>query len=55
MADLHFTWDPAKATANLRKHGVSFAEAQSVFFDEYARLVTDPDHSHDEGRFILLG
>ncbi len=50
-----FEWDTEKAKANLRKHGVSFEEAQSVFLDESARLIDDPDHSDDENRFILLG
>lgn len=55
MAGLTFTWDPVKAQANLRKHGVSFVEAQSVFYDDHARLVDDPDHSESEERFVLLG
>jgi uncharacterized protein len=55
MDGLHFEWDPGKATLNERKHGVSFEEAQSVFSDERARLIDDPDHSEDEERFILLG
>ncbi len=55
MANLDFTWDPAKARANIRKHGVSFIEAQSVFLDDQARLLDDPDHSDAEDRFILLG
>lgn len=55
MSSLHFDWDPAKAAANERKHGVTFEEAQSVFADERARLIDDPDHSEDEDRFILLG
>ena len=55
MASLDFTWDPAKARANARKHGVSFVEAQSVFFDDQARLIVDPDHSEAEDRFILIG
>jgi uncharacterized protein len=55
MSNLEFTWDQAKAHTNVKKHGVSFDEAQSVFFDEAARLRDDPDHSHDEDRFILLG
>jgi uncharacterized DUF497 family protein len=55
MNDLHFEWDKAKATANLKKHGVSFDEARSVFSDERAKLIADPDHSEDEDRFILLG
>ena len=55
MSDLHFEWDSAKAAANRRKHGVGFEEARSVFSDERARLIADPDHSRDEDRFILLG
>lgn len=55
MANLAFSWDPAKARANFRKHGVSFAEAQSVFYDDHARLIDDPGHSDLEDRFILLG
>lgn len=55
MSSLEFTWDQAKARANVKKHGVSFDEAQSVFADEEARLLDDPDHSEDENRFILLG
>ena len=52
---LGFEWDPRKAAANLRKHSVSFENAQSVFSDERARLIDDPDHSADEDRFLLLG
>jgi uncharacterized DUF497 family protein len=52
---LRFEWDPRKAAANLRKHKVSFEDAQSVFSDERALLLDDPDHSEDEERFILLG
>lgn len=54
MTDLRFSWDPAKAAANLRKHGVGFAEAASAFADEYGLLIHDPDHSVDEERFVLL-
>lgn len=54
MEDLKFEWSPAKARANLRKHGVSFEEAQTAFADEYALVVDDPVHSADEARFILL-
>jgi uncharacterized DUF497 family protein len=50
-----FTWDPRKAAANRRKHGVSFEEAQTVFLDEQALVVEDPDHSETEERFILVG
>jgi len=52
---LSFEWDPKKAAANLRKHGVSFDDAQTVFSDENARLIDDPDHSEEEERFVLLG
>ena len=50
-----FSWDSAKAALNERKHGVSFEEAQTVFYDDNARLEHDPDHSDDEDRFIILG
>jgi uncharacterized DUF497 family protein len=52
---LQFEWDEAKNVANRRKHRVSFEEAKSVFADEFARLIADPDHSDEEDRFILLG
>ena len=55
MPDLRFTWDSAKAKAKVTKHRVSFAEAQTVFLDERARLLDDPEHSTDEARFLLLG
>ena len=55
MKNLHFEWDEAKNQANIQKHGVSFDEAKSVFSDDYALLIADPDHSDDEDRFILLG
>lgn len=55
MNELRFEWDPKKAAANALKHGVSFEEARSVFADERAKLIDDPDHSEDEDRFILLG
>ena len=51
----HFEWDDEKSKANLKKHGISFLEASSVFFDENARILDDPEHSGDEERFILLG
>ena len=50
-----FDWDPAKARANERKHGVSFEEAQSVFYDDFARQFYDPDGSEAEDRFLMLG
>lgn len=55
MKRLRFEWDARKAAANLRKHGVSFDEARTVFFDESALLRPDEEHSDDEDRFVLLG
>jgi len=55
MNDLRFEWDSAKERLNRRRHGVSFAEAQSVFYDEHAIRYYDPDHSDSEDRFIMLG
>ncbi len=55
MSDLHIEWDPRKNAANKRKHGVLFEEASTVFGDERALLLDDPDHSDAEDRFILLG
>ena len=52
---IRFDWDPAKAAYNLRKHGVSFEEAQSVFYDEFAIQFYDEAHSSDEERFLMLG
>jgi len=52
---LKFTWDEQKEATNRQKHGVSFEEARTVFLDEYARLIADPDSSDDEDRFIILG
>lgn len=55
MNQLRFEWDTRKASTNLKKHGISFEEAKSAFYDEHAKLIDDPDHSVDEERFILLG
>lgn len=55
MGDLKFEWNFDKSVSNIQKHGVSFDEAKAVFTDEYARLIGDPDHSQNEGRFLLLG
>ena len=55
MSTLRFEWDAAKAATNVKKHGVSFEDAQSVFADERARLIDDPVHSDGEDRFLLLG
>src|SRR5687768_8027986 len=55
MASLRFEWDSRKAAANLRKHGISFAEAETAFYDDHAALLEDPDHSAEEDRYLLLG
>ena len=55
MIELRFEWDKRKETANIKKHGISFEEARTVFYDENAIQFLDPDHSDDEDRFILLG
>ena len=54
-ADLRFEWDKEKNRINRAKHGVSFEEAQTVFYDEYAWLEYDEDHSDIEERFRILG
>ena len=51
----NFEWDPEKAKANLSKHGVSFVEAVTVFGDPLSMNMSDPDHSEDEHRFIVMG
>lgn len=55
MQEIRFDWDLRKAAENVRKHGVAFSEAVTVFEDEHALHLPDPDHSHDEERFVLLG
>ena len=55
MSDIRFEWDRSKDNANLRKHGVSFGEAQAVFYDENAIEFFDDDHSREEERFLMLG
>jgi uncharacterized protein len=52
---LRFEWDSRKNRTNQRKHGVSFEEAETVFLDDNALLIDDPDHSDEEDRFVLLG
>jgi uncharacterized DUF497 family protein len=52
---MDFEWDPQKATQNLKKHGVSFHEAATVFDDPLSIAVADPDHSFDEDRYTLVG
>lgn len=55
MGEIRFTCDPRKMAASRRKQGVSYDEARSVFVDENAKSIDDPDHSAEENRFILLG
>ena len=55
MHDLRFEWDERKNTRNKRKHGVSFEEAETVFLDDWALLLDDPDPSAREERLVLLG
>jgi uncharacterized protein len=55
MEDLTFAWDSDKSELNKRKHGISFEEAESVFYDEKAIEFYDPEHSDDEDRFLMLG
>jgi uncharacterized DUF497 family protein len=55
VRDLRFDWDERKNVRNQRKHGVSFEEAETVFLDDQALLLDDPDDSSREDRFILLG
>ena len=55
MKSITFEWDDKKAKSNLKKHGVAFEEAQSIFFDDQAIQFWDNDNSEDEDRFLMLG
>jgi uncharacterized DUF497 family protein len=55
MMSLRFSWDDRKDKANKKKHGISFDEAQTVFFDDNAIEFYDPEHSENKNRFIMLG
>ena len=55
MEQILFEWDENKNKLNRKKHSVSFEEAATVFYDEEALLISDPDHSENEDRFIILG
>ena len=55
MKDIRFQWDKNKNIENIKKHKVSFEEARTVFYDDNARLISDPEHSIDEERYIILG
>ncbi len=52
---MEFEWDPRKAQINQQKHGIAFTEAATVFGDDFATTVPDPDHSDDEFRYITIG
>jgi uncharacterized protein len=52
---VEFEWDPEKAAANVKKHGVDFAEAMTIFGDPLELTIADPDHSEDERRFLSIG
>lgn len=52
---MRIEWDQRKASANFKKHGVAFDDAQSVFYDDFAIQFFDDEHSDDEARFLLLG
>jgi len=55
MNSLNFEWDENKCISNQEKHGIGFEEAKTAFDDVLGRLMSDPDHSEDEERFILMG
>ena len=56
MKEISFVWDPRKNISNQQKHdGIDFEEAKTVFYDDSARVIFDPLHSHEEDRFIILG
>jgi uncharacterized DUF497 family protein len=52
---MNFEWDPKKAAANVKKHGVTFQEAATIFGDPLAITFDDPDHSISENRYISFG
>ena len=52
---MKFEWDPNKAASNVRRHGIAFEDAASVFGDPLARTIPDPEHSTEETRFVTMG
>ena len=52
---LKFEWDESKNQTNIKKHGISFEEASSVFYDDEALIITDESHSEKEDRFVMIG
>ena len=55
MDTIRFEWDEHENQINRRKHGISFEEAKTVFYDGEALVIDDPEHSEEEERFIILG
>lgn len=55
MKEIVFRWNPEKEMLNRKKHGVSFKEAETVFYDPNAIIISDSDHSAEEDRFVILG
>ncbi len=55
MSKLRFEWDPRKNVFNIKKHKISFEEAETVFLDENAAIAHDPDHSINEDRYVIIG
>ncbi len=55
MDRIESQWNNREAVSNDKKHGISFDEAKTVFFDENAKIISDPDHSSDEERFVIVG
>ena len=55
MDEIMFEWDENKNESNKKKHKISFEEAKTVFYDEDALVIDDPEHSEEEERFIILG
>lgn len=55
MENIRFEWNQNKNAMNIKKHKISFEEAETVFYDEEARIIDDPEHSEEEERFIILG
>ena len=53
--EIRFAWDENKNQINQKKHGISFDEAKTVFYDEEALIIDDPAHSKEEDRFLILG
>lgn len=52
---MQFEWDPKKAKGNVKKHGVSFEQVVTVFYDPLSATFDDPDHSGNEPHFVTIG